>query len=63
MGYFLDRSLRASDHQVGKNMKIKLFTPLQDTYHLGKRVGIATIFDQLKNISQTRNPRHRPVVN
>ena len=36
--------------KFGKNMKTKLFTPLQGPYYLRKRAILETIFDQLKNI-------------
>ena len=44
-------------------MKAKLLTPLEDAYHLRKRAIIETIFDQLKNICQVENSRHRSVIN
>ena len=49
--------------KLGKNMKTKLFTPLQDAYHLRKEAIIVTIFDQLKNICQVEYSRHRPIPN
>jgi len=44
-------------------MKTKLVTPIQDAYHLRKRAIIETIFDQLKNICQVENSRHRSITN
>ncbi len=42
---------------------VKLVTPLQEAYHLRKRAIIETIFDQLKNICQVENSRHRSITN
>ena len=49
--------------KLRKNMKTKLVTPIQDAYHLRKRAIIETIFDQLKNICQVENSRHRSITN
>ncbi len=47
--------------KLRKNMKTKLLIPLQNAYHLRKRVIIETIFDQLKNICQVEHSRDRSV--